>query len=63
MDTKYVVPAMGNDTTLGIDVVTAHSCKDCWAITSLNINRPKINHLLQPKFNPYSLNRKLTIDP
>lgn len=56
---------MGNDDTLGVDVVTAHPHEGNWTITSLNISGPKIDHLLHSEctlFNSYSPIRKLSID-
>lgn len=65
-NTKYVASAMGNDDTLGIDIVTAHPREDNKTIISLNINKSKIDHLLYSQltlFNSYLAVKKLRVDP
>ena len=65
-NTKYVVSAIGNDDPLGVDIVTAYPHEYSWTTISLNINKPKLDHLLYSQltaFKSYLATRKLTVDP
>lgn len=60
---ECVVPAMGRDDTLGIDIVTVHPHEDNWAVISLIINMPKFCHFLHSQLTLFNLYSPIRIDP